>query len=173
MSSYQRFLAAFVVAFCLTGVVAVTAANNAYKNPFIEGSQSPFSLSNQLNQNSDNLPIEPSPFVDLLSPVIPTSHLFMRGFSFDLYGEPTVYTNEDLSYPEDYIYNGSITVCGNCGHVPPGSFSDPLREDQYMPAPVKPLIGQSPFMEEAWQRDRLSILINCCGPEFLSVSEFP
>ena len=174
MFKSYRIIVAIIVIFCLTAVIAVTAANTAYITPFIEGSRSPFfPPPNQFNQNSDNQSLESSSFIDLHPSIeIPIPHLFMGGFTFDLYGEPTIYVHDDLSFPEEYIYNGSITVCGNCGPVPPGNFADPLREDRFMPTPQTIYSGPGPFMEKAWQRDRSTILINCCGPEFLTVAEF-
>lgn len=176
MFKYYRIIVAISVIFCLTAVVAVTTANTAYNTPSIEGSRSPFfPPPNQFNQNSDNQSLESSSFIDLHPSIeIPIPHLFMGDFSFDLYGERIIYLPEDTSFPEEYNYNGSITVCGNCGPVPPGSFVDPLREDQYMPAPLEPLTGQSPFIEEAWQADPFSNRIICgdCGGDLHPYGEF-
>jgi|GEM_PF-4068994 len=177
MFNYQRCIAATVIVFCLMAVVSVAATNNATTTQFMESSWSFFSPSQaQANQNVDNQPLCPRPIMDLFTaPELPTQYTNLWDFSFDLYGKPADYKkmHEDLIKQGCYyFYDENDTACGNCGPLPPGSFADPLGVDQRMNGPETPLTGQSPFTGKAWQRDPLTIIINCCGPEFLSVSEF-
>ena len=150
MFNYQRFIVVILLVFFSIGVFAVTAANNVNTIQFVENPVSFFSPPlTQPNQNVDAQFPESSQHTHLhTAPVISPSYTNLWDFSFDLAGKPTDYRKdyEDLIKQKDYIYKENDTACGNCGPVPPGSFADPLQEDQLMPTP-RTIQAPTPFIQ--------------------------
>jgi hypothetical protein len=129
----QRFIIAFAIAFCIIPVVTVATPNNADSG-------------NDTGLYGFNQYLGSTPFISLLNSPPEIGPLNPWIWVFDIDSKPITY----FPITEDYIYKENDTTCSNCLAVPPVSFADPLKEEQYMPAPLKIKSGPGPFKESGF-----------------------
>lgn len=152
MFNCRRYITATVIAFCLIGVLSVTAASTVAATQFMENPLSFFSPSPaQSNQNSyiqfpespPHITLQPTLFMNLYTgiPETPSPEPYLQTYTLDQYGKLII-----IDYAE--IFRENDMACGNCGPVPAGSynFADPLGEDQLMPPP-RTIQSASPFIQ--------------------------